>query len=42
MDGIDILTYFDDTIAAEMRLTEAVNQKILSPFWLSQADPNVI
>ncbi|MFC0469282.1 DUF3427 domain-containing protein [Halalkalibacter kiskunsagensis] len=32
MDGKDILTYFDDTIAAEMRLTEAVNQKLLSPF----------
>jgi superfamily II DNA or RNA helicase len=32
MDGKDILSYFDDTIAAEMRLTEAVNQKLLSPF----------
>jgi len=32
MDGKDILHYFDDTIAAEMRLTEAVNQKLLSPF----------
>ncbi|MFD1739513.1 DUF3427 domain-containing protein [Bacillus salitolerans] len=32
MDGKDILTYFDHTIAAEMRLTEAVNQKLLSPF----------
>jgi superfamily II DNA or RNA helicase len=32
MDGKDILSYFDNTIAAEMRLTEAVNQKLLSPF----------
>ncbi|MDT8862130.1 DUF3427 domain-containing protein [Alkalihalobacillus sp. MEB130] len=32
MDGKDILTYFDNVIAAEMRLTEAVNQKLLSPF----------
>lgn len=32
MDGKNILTYFDDTIAAEMRLTEAINQMLLSPF----------
>ncbi|MGG0719567.1 DUF3427 domain-containing protein [Robertmurraya massiliosenegalensis] len=32
MDGKNILSYFDDTIAAEMRLTEAINQKLLSPF----------
>lgn len=32
MDGKSILSYFDDRIAAEMRLTEAVNQKLLSPF----------
>lgn len=32
MDGKNILSYFHDTIAAEMRLTEAVNQKLLSPF----------
>lgn len=32
MDRKDILHYFDHTIAAEMRLTEAVNQKLLSPF----------
>ncbi|MDG5472413.1 DUF3427 domain-containing protein [Jeotgalibacillus sp. ET6] len=32
MDGKSILSYFDDHIAAEMRLTEAVNQKLLSPF----------
>src|SRR5690625_5308594 len=32
MDGKDILTYFDNRIAAEIRLTEAVNQKLLSPF----------
>ncbi|MBY0121466.1 DUF3427 domain-containing protein [Bacillus sp. S/N-304-OC-R1] len=32
MDGKDILTYFDDKISAEMRLTEAINRKLLSPF----------
>lgn len=32
MDGKDILNYFNHTIAAEMRLTEAINQKLLSPF----------
>jgi superfamily II DNA or RNA helicase len=32
MDGKDILEYFDGKIAAEMRLTEAINQKLLSPF----------
>jgi len=32
MDGKSVLTYFDETIAAEMRLTEAINQKLLSPF----------
>ncbi|TMN22177.1 DEAD/DEAH box helicase [Lentibacillus cibarius] len=32
MDGKSILPYFDDRIAAEMRLTEAVDQKLLSPF----------
>lgn len=32
MDGKSILSYFDDHIAAEMRLTEAINQKLLSPF----------
>nr|WP_295974819.1 DEAD/DEAH box helicase [uncultured Bacillus sp.] len=32
MDGKDILDYFDGKIALEMRLTEAINQKLLSPF----------
>jgi superfamily II DNA or RNA helicase len=32
MDDKSVLTYFDDHIAAEMRLTEAINQKLLSPF----------
>lgn len=33
MDGRDILnTYFDGRIASEMRLTEAINRKLLSPF----------
>ena len=32
MDGKDILDYFDGRMAAEMRLTEAINQKLLCPF----------
>ncbi|RSK34281.1 DEAD/DEAH box helicase [Bhargavaea beijingensis] len=32
MDQQSILTYFDDYIASEMRLTEAINRKLLSPF----------
>lgn len=32
MDGKDILSYFDHTVSAEMRLTEAINRKLLSPF----------
>ncbi|WP_280771812.1 DUF3427 domain-containing protein [Salipaludibacillus daqingensis] len=32
MDGEDILQYFDYRIASEMRLTEAVDRKLLSPF----------
>jgi superfamily II DNA or RNA helicase len=32
MDGKNVLTYFNDTISAEMRLTEAINRKLLSPF----------
>ena len=32
MDVKDILGYFDGEIAAEMRLTEAIDRKLLSPF----------
>lgn len=32
MDGQDVTKYFDGKIASEMRLTEAINQKLLSPF----------
>ncbi|OXM13939.1 DUF3427 domain-containing protein [Paenibacillus herberti] len=32
MDGKDILHYFDDTIAAEIRLTDAIDRKLLAPF----------
>jgi len=32
MDGKDILGYFDNTIAAEIRLTDAIDRKLLSPF----------
>ncbi|MCT4592982.1 MAG: DUF3427 domain-containing protein [Anaeromicrobium sp.] len=32
MDGKSIYEYFDDKIAAEMRLTEAIDKKLLCPF----------
>ncbi|MGI2295686.1 DUF3427 domain-containing protein [Paenibacillus sp. GXUN7292] len=32
MDGKDILYFFDDTIAAEIRLTDAIDRKLLAPF----------
>lgn len=32
MDGKDILHYFNDTIAAEIRLTDAIDRKLLCPF----------
>src|SRR5699024_2988797 len=32
MDGQDVTKYFDGKIASEMRLTEAINRKLLSPF----------
>jgi len=32
MDGQNILEYFEHTIAAEMRLKEAIDRKLLSPF----------
>jgi len=32
MDGEDILGYFDNRIAAEIRLPEAIDRKLLSPF----------
>lgn len=32
MDGQDILGYFDNRIAAEIRLPEAIDRKLLSPF----------
>ncbi|MDV0446053.1 hypothetical protein MmiAt1_16630 [Methanimicrococcus sp. At1] len=32
MDGQNILDYFEHTIAAEMRLKEAIDRKLLSPF----------
>jgi len=31
-DGLDILSYFDNRIAAEIRLPDAINRKLLSPF----------
>ena len=41
MDGQNILTYFDEKIAAEMRLTEAIDQKLLSPFQYFCVSDNV-
>ncbi|WP_066174439.1 DUF3427 domain-containing protein [Bacillus marinisedimentorum] len=32
MDGKDIFSYFDHAVASEMRLTEAIDRKLLSPF----------
>lgn len=32
MDGKDIFRYFDDRIAAEIRLIDAIDRKLLSPF----------
>src|SRR5699024_3417107 len=32
MDGQDITKYFDGQIASEMRLPEAIDRKLLSPF----------
>jgi len=32
MDGKNVLEYFEDTIAGEMRLNEAIDRKLLSPF----------
>lgn len=32
MDDKDVLHYFDDTIAAEIRLTDAIDRKLLCPF----------
>ena len=31
-DGLDILKYFDQRIAAEIRLPDAINKKLLAPF----------
>jgi superfamily II DNA or RNA helicase len=40
MDGKDVLGYFDDTIAAEIRLTDAIDRKLLCPFhYFGVTDP---
>ncbi len=41
MDGKNVLRYFDDTIAAEIRLTDAVDRKLLSPFQYFGVTDNV-
>lgn len=40
MDGIDILCHFNDRVASEIRLIDAVNRKLLSPFhYFAVTDP---
>lgn len=40
MDGRDILEFFNNRIAAEIRLTEAIDKKLLSPFhYFAVTDP---
>ncbi|WP_339062073.1 DUF3427 domain-containing protein [Tepidibacillus marianensis] len=40
MDGQDILEFFNNRIAAEIRLTEAIDKKLLSPFhYFAVTDP---
>lgn len=40
MDGVDILKYFDNRIASEIRLYDAINQKLLAPFhYFGVTDP---
>lgn len=41
MDGKDILTYFNNTIAAEIRLTDAIDRKLLCPFQYFGVTDNV-
>ena len=39
-DGLDILGYFDNTIASEIRLPEAINRELLVPFqYFGVTDP---
>ena len=40
MDGLNILDYFNGRIASEIRLTDAINRKLLSPFhYFGVTDP---
>ncbi|MBI6874884.1 DUF3427 domain-containing protein [Clostridium aciditolerans] len=41
MDGKNVLERFDDRIAAEMRLSEAIDKKLLSPFQYFAVSDNV-
>ncbi|MDD2628390.1 MAG: DUF3427 domain-containing protein [Clostridia bacterium] len=41
MDGKNVLEYFDDRIASEMRLPEAIDNKLLSPFQYFGVSDNV-
>ncbi len=41
MDGRDILKYFDDHITSEIRLAEAIDRKLLSPFHYFVVTDNV-
>ncbi len=40
-DGKDIFNYFDGRVSSEMRLTEAINRKLLSPFQYFCVSDNV-
>lgn len=40
-DGLDILKYFDNHVAAEIRLPDAINRKLLSPFQYFGVSDNV-
>lgn len=43
MDGQNILDYFDNTIASEIRLADAIDRKLLSPFhYFGVTDPEDI
>jgi len=41
MDGKDVLRYFNNTVAAEIRLTDAIDRKLLCPFQYFGVTDNV-
>lgn len=40
-DGADVFKYFDDRVSAEIRLNEAINRKLLSPFQYFAVTDNI-